>query len=423
MVVFPPRAGGFTSGLAEARSMSKPVGIFRRAIEARISDALEDTPAVFLRGARQVGKSTLALQFAHGARFLTLDDALTRAAATYDPDAFVRDNATKGRVIIDEVQRVPELLIAIKAEIDRDRRPGRFILTGSANITMLPHIAESLAGRVEILTVYPLNRAEIERRETSLDAMLSGEPVELDVPTGRDALLKTAATGGFPEAINRRTDMRRRRWFESYLETAISREVQAISQIGDQQALFRILRMLATRSGQPRNIESMAHDSGVPASTIRRYLDLLETIFIVSSIPAWFINADKRITKQPKNLLIDSGLYTSLLIADALPGPLLEMFVGCELQRRIAASDEIMRLYHYRTHRGAEVDWVVERANGRVVGCEVKAATTVEGSDFRGLRDLQEAAGDRFSLGIVWYAGHRVVRFGADLLAVPIACL
>lgn len=400
--------------------------MFSRGLILRLGNALADTPVIYLAGARQVGKSTLAASFASSRRYVTLDNVAELSAARADPVGFIAAREADGGipVVIDEVQRAPDLLLSIKASVDRDRRPGRFLLTGSANILSLPRISETLAGRIEVLVLRPLTRCEINGTASPLRVLLEGKWMEIpDSPFSRDALIEWARIGGFPEVLMRVSTSRRRAWFVSYVTTTVAREVRAISEIGNDATIGKMLHFVATRAGGPRNIESLAHDSGTPATTVRRYLACLRTIYLIDEIPAWFVNVDKRLTKHPKLLLVDSGIYDHLVGGAADPGPLLETFVGCELQRLIGLDEEPMVLHHFRTSRGAEVDWVIERANGSIVGIEVKAAATVTAADFRGLHVLREAAGKRFSRGIVLFTGQRAVAFAPDLLAIPLGVL
>jgi hypothetical protein len=394
-----------------------------RGLSARMEAALADTPAIFLGGARQVGKSTLVSSLVPNERYVTFDDLTSLAAAQHDPEGFLSTLGNERRIVIDEIQRVPDLLIAIKASIDRNRKPGRFVLTGSANILTLPQISETLAGRLEILHLYPFAHCELTNAPSPLDRILNGKISEPPRHLTREKIIEQAKMGGFPNVVSRTTPIRRRAWFPSYITTIVSREIRMISQIGDDSVILRILKLIAARAGGPRNIDAMAHDSGIPASTLRRYLGALQTIYLITEIPAWFVNLDKRITKQPKTLLVDSGLYNYLVGEKIDPGILLETYVGCELQRLLSMHDEPMTLHHYRTSRGTEVDWVVERADGSIVGFEVKAATSVSTSDLRGLHDLRNTAGDRFHHGVIFYTGERVIRFENDLIALPISIL
>ena len=324
-------------------------------------------------------------------RYITFDDLTSLAAAQRDPEGFLSTFGDERRIVIDEVQRAPDLLIAIKASIDRNRKPGRVILTGSANILTLPKVAETLAGRLEILHLYPFAHCELTDTPTPLDRILGGDVPAPSHRHTREQIVERAKIGGFPNVVSRHSATRRRAWFPSYIATVVSREIRTVAQIGDDTAILRILKLLATRAGGPRNIDAMAHDSGIPASTLRRYLSALQTIYLITDIPAWFINLDKRVTKQPKTLLVDSGLYHYLVGDKIDPGILLETYVGCELQRLISMQDEPMTLHHYRTTRGTEVDWVIERADGSVVGFEVKAAASVNAGDLRGLHDLKNS--------------------------------
>ncbi|HEV3157427.1 MAG TPA: ATP-binding protein [Candidatus Baltobacteraceae bacterium] len=394
-----------------------------RGISSRLKAALADTPAIFLCGARQVGKSTLASLFVASDRYFSFDDLTVLSAARTDPEAFLTSLDGDGLIVIDEIQRVPDMLIAIKASIDRKRNPGRFLLTGSANILTLPKVSETLAGRLEILALHPFAQCELANSKSPFRHIIDGTEPKGQQPLTRDAMIERAQFGGFPDVLLRASAARRRAWFSSYIATVISREVRILSQIGDDDAILRTLKLVATRAGGPRNIEAMAHDGGIPASTLRRHLSVLQSIYLVSEIPAWFTNVDKRITKQPKLLLVDSGFYDYLVGGKSNPGVLLETFVGCELQRLASMEDEPMTLHHYRTSRGAEVDWVIETSDGSVIGFEVKAATSVSSSDFRGLRDLRESAHKRFHHGVVFYTGDRVVRFEPDLTALPISVL
>jgi predicted AAA+ superfamily ATPase len=412
----PPRCGGFTS----MEFISSPRA---RGLSSRIEAALADTPAIFLGGARQVGKSTLVSSLVSNERYISFDDLTSLSAARHDPEGFLSTLGEGRRIVIDEVQRVPDFLIAIKASIDRNRKPGRFILTGSANILTLPKVSETLAGRVEILHLYPFVHCELANAPSPLAHILNGTIPQHQEYLTRERIIERAKVGGFPDVVTRVSSARRRAWFSSYITTLISREVRTIIQIGDDAAILRILKILAARAGGPRNIDAMAHDSGIPSSTLRRYLSALETIYLITEIPAWFVNIDKRITKQPKLLFVDSGLYNYLVGEKIDPGILLETYVGCELQRLLSMHDEPMTLHHYRTTRGAEVDWVIERADGSIVGCEVKAAAGLSVNDLRGLRDLRKASGDRFAHGVIFYTGERVVRFESDLIALPIGML
>ena len=331
------------------------------------------------------------------------------------------------RVVIDEVQRAPELLIAIKREVDLDRRPGRFLLTGSTNVMSMPRIAESLAGRMEPITLWPLAQCEFEgRAPVFLKRLFSGDLQSINEEP-REALIERALRGGYPEAASRTDPRRRSAWFGAYITTVVQREIKSMSAIEDDTSIVRILRTIAARSGGPRNIQTLSRDTGIASTTIQRHITLLQAAFLVAEIPAWFRNLDARLVKSPKMLITDSGLYGSLLNltgGDDHRGFLWETFVGTELLRLISfEASHQYTLLHFRTQRQYEVDFVVERADRNVAGIEVKTARTVSQDDFNGLRAFKAAAGDAFVAGIVLYSGERTLPFGERLWAVPVSAL
>jgi len=405
-----------------------------RAITPRLLTALGDTPAVMLIGPRQAGKSTLVQSLARGphpAEYLSLDNLGTLDAAQRDPVALI-ENAN-GSLIIDEIQRAPDLLLAIKAAIDRDRRPGRFILTGSAQVMLLPTVSESLAGRVEIHTLWPFSQAEIEGAGGRIiELLLDASPPLISAPAiSREDLIRRIVRGGFPEALARQTD-RREEWLASYLSAIVQRDLRDLANIERLAEIPAVLASLAARVRAPLNMTQVGSSVGIPQSSLARYITLLEHVFLVSRLPAYHSNAIKRIAKAPKLVISDSALLCHLLRADArrlaaedsLLGTALECFVAMELAKQLSASKIRASLLHMRTATGSEVDFVLEGRDGRVAGVEVKASATVRGEHFKHLERMRDQIGEeRFIRGVVLYTGDERLPFGERLEAWPIAAL
>lgn len=407
--------------------------MYPRLVAPRLVEALSDTPVVLLHGPRQAGKSTLVRQLAagpHPATYVTLDDLAPRRAALADPETFVAGLGEAA--VIDEVQLAPDLFRAIKANVDRDRRPGRFLLTGSADLTLLPTIAESLAGRVERHTLWPLAEAEVRGTSSDLIGRLfAGEPPRIHSDLLRDDYLRLALRGGFPEAVDRAAGRRRSQWFGAYLETIVERDVRQLANIQGLVELPRLLAAFADRATGLLNYADLGRDLAMERTTVKRYLDLLELAFLVLRLPAWHRNVGKRLRRSPKGLFVDTGLMAHLLdigdagtpIAERKAGPLLENFAILEVHKLLAAADLVARPYHFRAEAGAAVDLVLERQGGSLVGLEVKAAAAVGCNDFAGLRALRALAGEDFVCGIVLHSGWQTVPFGERLWAVPLSAL
>ncbi|MFZ2855729.1 MAG: ATP-binding protein [Rhodocyclaceae bacterium] len=403
-----------------------------RHLSPLIAEALEDTPVVLLNGARQTGKSTLvqSLSATHGRRYLTLDDQATLAAARSDPAGFIA--GLDGPVVLDEVQRAPGLFLAIKASVDRHRAPGRFLLTGSANVLLLPDIADSLAGRMEVLSLWPLSSAEtmdspsINRTDWLFDGPLNTLTIP---PCEREQLTTILLSGGFPEALSRNSPRRRAAWFESYLQAILQRDVRELANLEQLTEMPNLIQLLAIRSASLLNFAELSRSVGLPQTTLKRYFSLLEMLFLVFRLPAWERNAGKRLVKAPKVFLPDSGLLAHLmeisperLMAEpGLPGGLVETFVLGELLKHLAFSEKRLTLWHYRTQSNIEVDFVLENRLGKLTGIEVKASASVDSKDFKGLRHLKETEPQTFQRGIVLYGGREIVPFSVDLFAVPLS--
>ncbi len=405
-----------------------------RAITPRLLAALGDTPAVMLVGPRQAGKSTLVQSLAageHPARYLSLDDLGTLDAARRDPVGLI-ENAD-GPLIVDEIQRAPELLLPIKAVIDRDRRPGRFILTGSAQVMLLPRVSESLAGRIEVHTLWPFSQAEIEGVTGRIvELLLDGSSQPSSAPAStREDLIERIVRGGFPEAVAREDD-RREEWLASYLTVIAQRDLRDLANIERLAQVPAVLASLAARVRAPLNKTEVSSSVGIPRTSLDRYLTLLEHVFLLHRLPAWHTNRIKQIAKAPKLLLSDSALLTHLLRTDrerlsnddSLLGVVLECFVGMELVKQLSVARTRASLLHMRTATGAEVDFVLESTDGRLAGIEVKASATVRGKDFKHLTTMRDRIGkERFVRGVVLYTGAERLPFGERLEAWPLATL
>ncbi len=400
--------------------------MYERHLASRLKAALEDTPVVLLNGARQVGKSTLARQI-QGRRYLTLDDADTLSAASLDPQGFIE--SLHEPVVLDEIQKIPNLFPALKLSVDRNRRPGHFLLTGSADVLLLPRVSESLAGRMEILTLWPLSQGEIDgRTEGFVDRLFSVDPLP-SAQGGEPAgdLMERILRGGYPEPMGRPVGPRREDWFRAYVSALLQRDVRDLAQVERLSDLPRLLSLLAGRAASLLNISDLSRGLGIPLSTLRRHLSLLETTFLVQMLPAWSSNMGKRLVRAPKVLFNDSALLAHLLGAGAgspaATGALLENFVAMEVLKQTAWSLTRPQMLHFRTHAGREVDLVLEDRSGRIVGIEVKSSTTLGPGDFAGLKALEEACGERFVRGVVLYGGRESLPFGKSLQALPVSAL
>ena len=404
--------------------------------------ALTDTPVVLIHGARQCGKTTLAMQVGResGYAYLTFDDDARRAAAAADPVGFVAD--LPDRVILDEVQRVPWLFTSIKASVDKDRRPGRFMLTGSSNVLLLPKLADSLAGRMEILRLHPFAQIEMTPSMSGLDSasrstfmqQLHGgqfHPMPAQERRMGSALADMVAAGGYPAALARKTPARRRVWYRDYIQTLVQRDVRELARIQSLDALPRLLTLAAGQTARLINVMDLAAPFQLSRLTVRDYVNLLAQVFLLEELPPWFSNRLSRLIKTPKLHLTDTGVACALLGMDgtalwadrALLGQLLETFVLQELRRLESASDMPSDFYHLRDKDGVEVDIVMAHHNGKLSGIEVKASSTVGAHDFKGLKKLQASEPDRFHCGVLLYDGDACLRFGEGMFAVPVSRL
>ena len=403
--------------------------IYPRQIEPRLVEALADSPAVLIHGPRQCGKTTLARMVGstRGYRYVTFDDDVVRDAAQDDPLGFAA--GLPERVILDEVQRAPSLFSALKLEIDRRRTPGRFLLTGSTHVLLVPRLSDSLAGRLETLRLHPLAQCELEQHGSGfLDALFSGElPIERSERLGGQ-LPDRIVAGGYPAALTRPPGRRRANWYHNHVEALVQHDVRDLASIRRLEVLPRLLAGAAGQTARMFNASDLAAPFEVTRPTIRDYTTLLERVFLLERLPAWHGNRLSRLVKRPKLHLCDTGIASALLGMDGpalahdrtLFGQLFESFVYQELRRQASWNDAHLSFHHFRNKDGVEVDIVIEGGAGRIAGVEVKASGTVRSADFRGLRKLQAALGDRFAGGVVVYDGEATVPFGARMHAVPV---
>ncbi|MDP3746548.1 MAG: ATP-binding protein [Phenylobacterium sp.] len=402
-----------------------------RFVETRIRNALKDTPVVALNGPRQSGKTTLAKFVAgEGRSYFTLDDATVLEAARSDPAGFVRGLDT---AIIDEVQRAPDLMLALKRSVDEDRRPGRFLITGSANLMTMKAARESLAGRMEVISLLPLAQAEVleQGEPTFLTRAFAGRLPASAKPVLAADLVALVLSGGYPEVLSRDTAGRRRAWCRSYIDAIAGRDVRDISTIEKSNEIPNLIRVAAHHSAQLLNITTIGNDLRLARKTVESYLDVLEQLFLVRRLEPWRRNDLSRLIKTPKLHFMDSALLAAasgvteerIAVDRGLFGPILETFVFAELQRLASWSDERLRFSHYRDKDQLEVDVVVESEDGGMVGIEVKSSATVLNTDFRALRRLSDIAGKAFRAGVVLYDGDQTVSFGDNLYAAPISSL
>jgi uncharacterized protein len=406
-----------------------------RFAEASIAAALADTRVVILNGARQVGKSTVVQTVTKGRQNVlmrTLDRPSDLAAAKQDPEGFVSHD---GLMVIDEIQRAPQIILPIKARVDENPDPGQFLLTGSARILGLKSLPDALVGRSETIELWPFSQGEIhghgKKRTHFVDELFEDAPAFRGAGgTTRDDYVARALRGGFPEAT-KRVGIRRTRFFESYVQDLIDRDVAQLSEIERRADLLRLVRLLASRQTTLLKIDELSSTLGLPSRTLERYVGLLEQVFLIKRIPAWSSSKTSRAVRMQKLMMVDSGIAgylngnteRGMLREPSLFGPMVENFALSELARQLTWVETPITMFHYRTRDGEEVDGLLEANDGRLVGVEVKAASTVTGADFRHLTHLAKRTGDAFHLGIVLYTGNRVLPFGPRLRAVPLDAL
>ncbi len=404
-----------------------------RRIAAVVEFLAREEPVIALQGPRTVGKTTLlrAVAAGKGVDVVDLDDVAIREAATADPATFVSGPPP---VCIDEYQHVPDILDAIKAELNRDSSPGRFIITGSTRHDALPIAAQALTGRLHVVSLYPFSQGEIAGIRENLVDVLFGEASRLVTPevssTSREEYIRRVVTGGFPLALGR-NETARNRWFDNYITLSLERDVAELSKIRQKRALPELLRRLAGQTAQMLNMASAGESVGLKADTAENYTRLLEAVFLVHRLPAWGKSLRARAVATPKLHVVDSGLAARLLrlspgkLARREPaslqefGHLFETFVVAEVLKQVSWMERIAGCGHWRTHDGSEVDLVIERDDGSIVGIEVKAGSRVQDKDLSGLRILKSELGDAFAAGAVLYTGTRAYMVEERIHVVP----
>ncbi|MGB0934530.1 MAG: ATP-binding protein [Alphaproteobacteria bacterium] len=407
--------------------------MFQRYIYRQVKEALADTPVVFIMGARQSGKTTLVQGLIDDSwEYVTFDDQTQLEAAKFDPVSFIAKFAGK-RVVLDEVQRVPEIFLAIKKTVDEDRRPGRFLLTGSANALLLPQIADSLAGRIEAIQLYPLSMCEVsgQGNRTFLSKLMAGTIPKNAEEIPRAQLINMLIAGGFPEPAQRKQETRQAKWYQQYIQTLIQRDIKDISSISNVAEAEKVIRLAAFFSGKLVNFSELGAKIGLNYKAIQKYLQLLEQLFLLETLPAWHSNEYKRLVKAPKMHLADTGIISSIrgLTKDMLiknpheMGSLLETFVYNELRKQASWLHFQPAFTHYRDKDKVEVDIIIEDSNGQCFAFEVKASATLSSSDLKGIQKFSEVAGKRFQQGVLVYTGDKIVPFGPNILAVPVSAL
>lgn len=407
-----------------------------RGIEHELRDILSVSRAAAITGPRQAGKSTLARQLQSSGivpNYFSLDDEAIRRAARDDPDGFAL--SLPRPAVIDEVQRAPDLMLAIKQILDRDQTPGQFLLTGSADLVTARVVADALPGRVEYVNLWPLAQSEIAGTLTSIiDRLLSGTvPQVTGAPKGRSAIAELVVAGGFPDARGR-TTRQRARYFRSYVQTIVGRALPEIGEVRvEPSKLDQLLRLLAARTSGLVNYSALGRELSLDDKTIRAHIELLMQLFLLYRLPPWSTNLGARQVKTPKMLLGDTGMAASLVGVDAVryaapdqagvAGALLESFVVMEVVKQATWSDTSVDLFFYRDSEQREVDLVIESASGEVAAIETKSAASADSSDTRGLRLLRDRLGARFKAGIVIYAGEHTLPMGDRIWAMPVAGL
>ncbi len=409
--------------------------MFQRNLTDSLRAALNESPSVLLMGARQTGKSTLAMNLVTEGiidEYITLDDTSYLSAAISDPKGFLEGFGNRS-LVIDEIQRATGLLLPIKQIIDTGKKPGKFFLTGSTNIFLLPKLSESLSGRIELHSLFTLSQGEINGRfEKFLDRLIKNpESITESLNFSRADFKKLISLGGYPEIHIRKSTDRIDQWFKSYIYTILQKDIRDISNIDSTPDLNRLIQIAATRTGTILNFAELSRSSTIPQTTLKRYFTLLQAAYLINLVPPWSVNLSKRLIKTPKIYFNDTGLAASLIGFDAdrftndttTLGHFFENFIYMELLKQISWSNYKPSIYHFRTQTGDEVDFILEYPNGKVIGIEVKARSSVDSGMFKGLKFLAENLNKKFLCGIIFYTGDKIVPFAKNQFAVPFQAL
>jgi predicted AAA+ superfamily ATPase len=396
--------------------------------EQMVADALADTPVVIVVGPRQCGKSTLAMKFGEGREYVTLDDPVFLAHATENPADFL--HAHPAPLIIDEIQRAPGLFLPLKLMVDMNRRAGSYILTGSANVLLLPKVADSLAGRMEIIDLQPLTQAEMEGRKSNWVDEVFADGFTLKNKQDAISLEERIVRGGYPEPAQR-ASKRRDPWFQSYIRTLLDRDVRDIANIDGLTQLPKLLRLLAARAGTPLNLSGLSRETNLPHTSITRYVDLLKALYLIRTVPAWSADAEVKLARTPKAYLVDTGLACHLNQVDekqlARPGDLrsamLETFLANELLRLIQTADVSAELFHMRTVKNKEIPFLIETRDGRIIAIDFQDQAVPSQQSTERLNYVKEVVGDKWHRGIWLHTGTDAKALASDIHAVPISCL
>jgi predicted AAA+ superfamily ATPase len=407
--------------------------MYKRYIKDKIDDALQDTPVVYVMGPRQSGKTTIVKNIIDEHwEYITFDDSTQLHSAQSDPIGFIRNIPLNKSIVLDEVQRFPELFVSIKQAVDEHRTPGRFLLTGSANALLLPALSDSLAGRMEMILLNTLSEYELlDRTPTFLEQIVQGKAPRTKEIRVRNYLIRRIVTGCFPEPVQREKESRIRSWYNSYLESLIQKDIKDLGHIEHHGEMSKLLEILTLYSGKLINFSELGEKVGLNRITVKKYTALLQQLFLIEFLPAWHTNDYKRLIKTEKIHVVDTGIICAarglsiekITENPEIYGALLETFVFNELKKQSSFIEEKLKFSHYRDKDQVEVDIVIENNLDELIGIEIKATPSISQKDFIGLKKLKEITNKKFKIGILLYDGDHTTSFGEGLFAVPIAAL